>query len=304
MALIKCPECGKEISDKAASCPNCGCPISKDNDSGCNSDKAKTPIISDKINADKPSIKNFFSNPRNKKFFILGIIIVVLIIVLSVININNQNKKNNQNEIFKADFTSIENIMELSQMDIEDVYSQMSTSWYNAIDDGLDFNSRIKNTYNTPDVQMKITRIKKSQDAIQKIIQDLKNAPNEYSKAYNALLTLNESFAKYSDFAVSPTGSYQTYTQGFNSAKSDFNSKLSAYKAVAPNLPKSLLSSSINSTEINSSSTAYDNTNSDYNYVDSSSNEYDSSDNSNSSDDGGIVTGGGYLGVPSTNSNS
>ena len=26
MALIKCPECGKEISDKAASCPNCGCP--------------------------------------------------------------------------------------------------------------------------------------------------------------------------------------------------------------------------------------------------------------------------------------
>ena len=27
MALIKCPECGKEISDKAASCPKCGYPI-------------------------------------------------------------------------------------------------------------------------------------------------------------------------------------------------------------------------------------------------------------------------------------
>lgn len=27
MALIKCPECGKEISDKAKSCPNCGYPI-------------------------------------------------------------------------------------------------------------------------------------------------------------------------------------------------------------------------------------------------------------------------------------
>ncbi len=24
MAMIKCPECGKEISDKAVSCPNCG----------------------------------------------------------------------------------------------------------------------------------------------------------------------------------------------------------------------------------------------------------------------------------------
>lgn len=27
MALIKCPECGREISDKAVTCPNCGCPI-------------------------------------------------------------------------------------------------------------------------------------------------------------------------------------------------------------------------------------------------------------------------------------
>lgn len=29
MALIKCPECGKEISDKAESCPNCGYPVPK-----------------------------------------------------------------------------------------------------------------------------------------------------------------------------------------------------------------------------------------------------------------------------------
>ncbi|MBE6244151.1 MAG: zinc-ribbon domain-containing protein [Bacteroidales bacterium] len=27
MALIKCKECGKEISDLAASCPHCGAPL-------------------------------------------------------------------------------------------------------------------------------------------------------------------------------------------------------------------------------------------------------------------------------------
>ena len=27
MSLIKCLECGKQISDKALSCPGCGCPI-------------------------------------------------------------------------------------------------------------------------------------------------------------------------------------------------------------------------------------------------------------------------------------
>ena len=30
MALIKCIECGKEISDKANACIHCGCPIEKE----------------------------------------------------------------------------------------------------------------------------------------------------------------------------------------------------------------------------------------------------------------------------------
>lgn len=30
MALIKCPECGKEISDKAEVCPSCGYPVDED----------------------------------------------------------------------------------------------------------------------------------------------------------------------------------------------------------------------------------------------------------------------------------
>ena len=28
MALIKCPECGREVSDRAGSCPNCAFPLS------------------------------------------------------------------------------------------------------------------------------------------------------------------------------------------------------------------------------------------------------------------------------------
>lgn len=29
MALIKCSECGKEISDKAYTCPHCGAPLNQ-----------------------------------------------------------------------------------------------------------------------------------------------------------------------------------------------------------------------------------------------------------------------------------
>lgn len=62
MALIKCPECGKEMSDKAKSCPNCGY-IEKSN---------RTTIFS--------VIKN---NP-----FITGIIVIIFIIIACVIGYN------------------------------------------------------------------------------------------------------------------------------------------------------------------------------------------------------------------------
>lgn len=31
MALINCPECDKKVSDRAQSCPDCGCPIAEGN---------------------------------------------------------------------------------------------------------------------------------------------------------------------------------------------------------------------------------------------------------------------------------
>lgn len=38
MALIKCSECGTEVSDRADKCPKCACPIS----SGIQTEKAQT----------------------------------------------------------------------------------------------------------------------------------------------------------------------------------------------------------------------------------------------------------------------
>lgn len=32
MVLITCPECSREVSDRATSCPQCGCPITSSSD--------------------------------------------------------------------------------------------------------------------------------------------------------------------------------------------------------------------------------------------------------------------------------
>lgn len=39
MALIICPECGKEISSRATSCPHCGCPITEETLSEVNNEQ-------------------------------------------------------------------------------------------------------------------------------------------------------------------------------------------------------------------------------------------------------------------------
>ncbi len=79
MALIKCPECGKEISDKAEKCPNCGYPIS-------NQSKAKDEydnLYSAARAFSKP--KNSNKSEEKKEISSTGRMVVgIIFIVLSV----------------------------------------------------------------------------------------------------------------------------------------------------------------------------------------------------------------------------
>ena len=43
MALIKCSECGKEISDKAKECNSCGCPVNDTDNNNAGSIKINYP---------------------------------------------------------------------------------------------------------------------------------------------------------------------------------------------------------------------------------------------------------------------
>lgn len=80
MALIKCPECEKKISDKAASCPQCGFPIGK-------TEKRK------KVNFMLYNIKSYIHNllvklsiPLKRIFHSKGFLFVVILpIIICVI---------------------------------------------------------------------------------------------------------------------------------------------------------------------------------------------------------------------------
>ena len=65
MALIKCPECEKEISDKAKNCPHCGCPL--------NEHDSTNSYVDDNF-----VVKSVIKKPNRK------IIIIVLAVILAI----------------------------------------------------------------------------------------------------------------------------------------------------------------------------------------------------------------------------
>lgn len=71
MALIKCPECGKQISDQAESCPNCGYPIHGSKD------------LKEVVEIQK-TIQKIEKAKKTKNILIGSLIAAILIIVIGV----------------------------------------------------------------------------------------------------------------------------------------------------------------------------------------------------------------------------
>lgn len=76
MALIKCPECGKEVSDKAEKCIHCGCPLDVKE-----SEKSVVTVeSSDVINVDKDKIIKK-KKQWNKKTILISCSIIAFVII-------------------------------------------------------------------------------------------------------------------------------------------------------------------------------------------------------------------------------
>ena len=70
MALIKCPECGKEISDKAEICVNCGLKIAEIENLHEVSQKKEHEILQEQ---------------NNKTKSIIGVIIAIIVIIFFLV---------------------------------------------------------------------------------------------------------------------------------------------------------------------------------------------------------------------------
>lgn len=230
MALINCPYCNKEISDKAKVCVGCGFQFVKD-DKANNETQGYCPECNAEVNGLMENCSNCGYPLNNneqikskkcfKKKWIL-ILAVCLIFVISIIVtiFSSVRTENYYIEICSA----VDEIMAISA-DVENVGNQICNVWNNAIWDknnqdtakytsnAKDFNEALSNLFADEEFIEKITNIRNKQAEIDVYLGKLKNPPRKFEDAYDEFKEVYYAYSDYTDFVISCKGSYNTYTE-------------------------------------------------------------------------------------------
>lgn len=189
MALIKCPECGKEISDKAGKCPHCGYPIEeieKNNATKPNENNAVRSIIVEENKKDENPNHPESKKLLNKKsfFYAIGAIIIVIcigIFLYSQIQLkeNLENQKSKMVKLLK-DIDTLKN-----EVYFDEVHNEEITILKN--DSNIAFKER-----NLSAMETSCNKTQKLYDKIKKEIKQY----NEYFQTITDELVLADKLSK------------------------------------------------------------------------------------------------------------
>jgi len=262
MALIECPNCSKQISDKALSCPTCGtlmqepieikesvcpecgCEIS-DSDAVCKScgcPLEKKEPLPQKVEV--TGVKILKLTKKKKSAIIISCILVVLIIIGSIIGINISNKNNIKN--YEINMSAAASTMLIGASTAETAGRLIHDVWYNTIYEKFDsktdkytrskgygfnddFNDSLQALFADSTFKTSIDSIKDNQDTVNLLMKELTNPPEQYKDAYSALKNLYDAYLKLTNLVINPTGSLQSFTSNYNNADSE---TANCYKAM------------------------------------------------------------------------
>lgn len=232
MAMITCPECGKEFSDRAPACPNCGCPVQRDGE-------LTNPPEPQKVEISKISV-----NKSIKKIALLAIaVIVVIAVVFGVVSaIKSSNAKKaaaTTLEEYASNLSLIRTTMLSGAAEAEQAGGLIHDVWYNTIYEksdsktniytknkygsyNNDFNVSLRALFSDTTFQTTIDSINKNQDEVSQFLKELINPPEEYKEAYSVLKDLYDAYTDLCKCAVDPSGNLSSYTSTFNEADGNF----------------------------------------------------------------------------------
>lgn len=124
MALIKCSECEKELSDKATSCPNCGCTL--------NNSQSRSTTFQDGNN--KISTQTYNCRKRIPIKIIAIIVCIVVVVCIAIIYFNNKKPSDVSDEMYDFGIEALEVIDDYldNKIDSQAAYEKLSSIDSNA----------------------------------------------------------------------------------------------------------------------------------------------------------------------------
>ena len=226
----KCAECGAELEEGATECPNCGCPVEELNASDKHEKPQKVEVTGVKV--------------TKRVKVIIGIVVALLLVGGTIIfGVSQYQKKKAAEEYAQRVETYADNLesatdsMLTGASDAEACGNLIKQVWYNSIYEEIDdttdkytrpngyfvsdFNDALANLSADTSFQNKISSIEDNQEKVSSLMRELKNPPKEYKDAYEAISELYDAYLSLTNLAIDPSGSLQTYSTNFNDADSE-----------------------------------------------------------------------------------
>ena len=130
MALIKCPECGKEVSDKAEACPNCGYPACEFPNGTKSKMEDQEELIASKkksVSFHLPESLNFKKAKNYKKYIQISILLIFLgLLLVGVIFFPLTLNRSNENSKGKEVIANPEENIEKAEVNIKNETDKLS----------------------------------------------------------------------------------------------------------------------------------------------------------------------------------
>lgn len=95
MALVKCVECGREVSDKAAACPHCGCPI----ECSSNVSAPAAPIMNGTPQPTQSEQVNEIMSKTKMKLLLIsgGLVLIAVFLIVGVLSVGGSGSDPDEN---------------------------------------------------------------------------------------------------------------------------------------------------------------------------------------------------------------
>lgn len=231
-ASILCEECGTEIPEGMDACPNCGCPV-----------PVKGEVVDEvpqKVEVTAVNLPQM--TQKTKRYIVIAVVAVLAVIIALFVGKNIKEQKLAEEAAQRsADYAStLETAsftMLLGAIESEEAGNLIKSVWYNCIYEERDsktdkytrpngyflddFNDALANLFADSSFRSTISSIESNQELVTGLMKDLKNPPEEYEEAYEAVKELYDAYKKLTNLATNPSGSLRTFSDNFIAADTE-----------------------------------------------------------------------------------